>query len=128
MANINPENNKANVLIVDDEPFILEMIEEQLSFLGYNSLTAFSGEDALHKAKEFKQIDILLTDICMPCMNGIELANEFRKLLPKTKIILMSGYVFPALDIELPKDKYPFLKKPFSLDKLDYEFSKLLTS
>lgn len=128
MAKINPENNKANVLIVDDEPFILEMIKEMLSFLGYNPLTAFSGEDALHKAKEFKQIDILLTDICMPFMNGIELANEFRRLFPKTKIILMSGYTFPAFDIELPKDKYPFLEKPFSLDKLGYEFSKLLTS
>ena len=85
MASIDPPT----ILIVDDESYILEMLSDQLAFFGYSIITACSGKEALQKAEEYNQIDILLTDIMMPSMNGIELAKEFNKLLPETKIFFM---------------------------------------
>ena len=121
--------NAPTVLIVDDEPCILGMLRDQLAYFDYNIITACSGKEALQKAEEFKQIDILLTDIMMPYMNGIELAKKFKKLFPETKIFFMSGYTFPSLNIhELPKESYSFFDKPFSIDKLNSEFSKILTN
>ena len=74
------------VLIVDDELYILDMLREQLAFFGYNVITACSGKEALQKADEFKRIDILLTDIMMPYMNGIELAKQFNADEDKAEI------------------------------------------
>ena len=129
MTSINNEKNTATILIVDDESYILDMLREQLSSFGYNIITASSGKEALQKAEEFKRIDILLTDIVMHSMNGIELAKKFNKLLPETKVIFMSGYVSPSLNIkELPKENYSFFEKPFSLDRLNAELSKILTN
>ena len=129
MTSINTEKNTTIVLIVDDEANILDMLREQLTILGYNIITACSGEEALQKAEEFKGIDILLTDIMMPYMNGIELAKKFNKLLPETEIFFMSGNTFPSLNLpELPKENYSIIEKPFSIDRLNYEFSKVLTN
>lgn len=129
MASNNPENNATTVLIVDDDPFVLEMVKEQLFHLGHEVLTACCGKDALQKAKEYTGIDLLLTDIMMPSMNGIELAKEFVKLVPKVKIVFMSGYLSLFVrDDELPQEKYPILEKPFSLDKLKSEFTRVLTN
>jgi DNA-binding NtrC family response regulator len=65
----------------------------------------------------------------MPYMNGIELAKKFIKLFPETKIFFMSGYTFPSINIhELPKENYSFFEKPFSIDRLNSEFSKVLTN
>jgi two-component system cell cycle sensor histidine kinase/response regulator CckA len=129
MTSINTEKSTVTVLIVDDESNILDTLREQLAYFGYNIITACSGKEALQKAEEFKRIDILLTDIMMPYMNGIELAKKFNKLLPETKIFFMSGYTFPSLNVhELPKENYSFFEKPFSIDKLNSEFSKVLTN
>jgi CheY-like chemotaxis protein len=121
--------NNLTVLIVDDESYILDMLREQLAYFGYCIITACSGEEALQKAEEFIRIDILLTDIMMPYMNGIELAKKFNKLLPETKIFFMSGYAFPSLNIhELPKENHVVFEKPFSIDRLNSEFSRVLAN
>jgi DNA-binding NtrC family response regulator len=117
------------ILIVDDESNILDMLKEQLAFFEYNIITARSGKEALQKAEKLKRIDILLTDIMMPFMNGIELAKKFNKLVPETKIFFMSGYDFPSLNIhELSEENYSFFEKPFSIDRLNAELSKVLTN
>ena len=123
-------NNKTTILIVDDEPLCLEVIEKQLSFLGFNTLSASNGNDALKRVNSFGQIDILLTDIVMPGMNGIELISKFKKLCPKTKIILMTGYnPLSTFGIsEQSRENYPCLKKPFSLEDIKVEISKTLNN
>ena len=123
------EDGSATVLIVDDESYLLDILREQLTILGYTTVTACSGEEALQKAEELKRIDILLTDIMMPYMNGIELAKKFNKLFPETKIFFMSGYDYPTLNIpELPKQNHSIFEKPFSIDRLNHAFSKVLTN
>ena len=121
--------NTPTILIVDDESYILEMLKDQLAYYGYCIITACGGKEALQKADELKQIDILLTDITMPYINGIELAKKFNKLFPETKIFFMSGYTFPSLNInELLEENHVVFEKPFSIDRLNSEFSKVLTN
>jgi CheY-like chemotaxis protein len=129
MTGNNTENNDATILIVDDDSFICDMLREHLSLLGYRVFTACSGAEALQKTEETKKIDILLTDIMMPLMNGVELAKKFVSLIPEVKIIFMSGFLNdPVRDEDLPLKKYPVLEKPFSLDKLKSEFARVLTN
>ena len=121
--------NTPTILIVDDESYILDMLSDQLAYFGYSIITACSGKEALQKAEELKRIDILLTDIMMPSMNGIELAKKFNKSLPETKIFFMSGYAFPTLNIhDLPQENHVVFEKPFSIDRLNFKFSKALTN
>ena len=124
------KNNQTTILIVDDEPLVLEIIEEQLSFLGFNTLSAGNGTDALKLVNCFGQINILLTDIVMPGMNGIELISKFKKLCPETKVILMTGYShLSSFGIsEQSRENYPCLKKPFSLEDIKVEISKTLNN
>jgi YesN/AraC family two-component response regulator len=84
----------ATVLVVDDDPMILSYIEEEIGLYGYNPILASSGEKALELAGSEK-IDLLMTDIMMPGMNGIELAKQFVVLYPEAKILFMSGYICP---------------------------------
>ena len=117
------------ILIVDDDSFICDMVREHLILQGYRVLTACSGAEALQKSGEAVKIDILLTDIMMPRMNGIELAKKFANLIPGVKILFMSGYLSdPVQDEELPLVKYPVIEKPFSLDRLKSEFARVLAN
>lgn len=101
------------VIIVDDDPVLLDFIEEVVSFYGYSSIMASSGEEAL-KLSENKKIDLLVTDIMMPGMNGIDLAKKFAATHPEAKILFMSGYVCPSLAHQgIPESEYAFLQKPF---------------
>ena len=120
--------NNPTILIVDDETLILDLLGVMLADLGYRTITACSGEEALQKVAEFERIDMLLTDIMMPNMNGIELAKRFNRLIPESKIFFMSGHVFSSLNIpELPEKNHIVFEKPLSIDRLNAEFSKALT-
>ncbi|UCH81338.1 MAG: response regulator [Nitrospiraceae bacterium] len=86
------------VLVVDDEPLILKVIANLLNPLGYNVLEASNGEDALQISDTYKEkIDLLLTDVVMPGMNGNELAERLSKKWPETGVIFMSGYTDDAI-------------------------------
>jgi len=101
------------VLVVDDDPLVLDFIEDVISFYGYSSIMATSGEEAL-KLAENQQVDLLVTDIMMPGMNGIDLAKKFTVVHPETKILFMSGYVCPSLAHQgIPESEYAFVQKPF---------------
>ena len=129
MTGNNTSNTPVTILIVDDDSFICEMVREHLILQGYRVITACSGDEALQKSAETERVDILLTDIMMPRMNGIELAKKFASLLPGVKILFMSGYLSdPVRDEELPLEKYPVLEKPFSLDRLKSEFARVLAN
>lgn len=79
------------ILIVDDEPAILEMTSEILGRYGYNTLSALSGELALEQLKN-NRIDLMLTDVIMPDMDGYQLAAKVRSQYPEIKIQLASGF------------------------------------
>jgi len=93
-----PEGNET-ILVVDDEPLLLKVIANILTPLGYRVLQASCGKDALQLSDNFREkIDLLLTDVIMPEMNGRELADILHQRRPDTKIIFISGYADDTLD------------------------------
>ena len=108
----------ATVLVVDDDPIVLDLVKEHISKYGYQAILASSGEEALQVAKQNGKIDLLLTDIMMPGINGIDLARQFILLYPKTKILFMSGFMCPSLAHFIPGDEGAFLQKPFLANTL----------
>lgn len=108
------------VLIVEDEPDVLEVAAELFRSIGYEVLTAGNGHDAIDILKRRRDIDILFTDVMMPNgMSGIELARFTVKLCPGTKVILASGYALPALKAEHGNiDDFTFIGKPYRLSDL----------
>ena len=79
-------------------------------------LTADSGESALDQSKTFKgQIHLLLTDVMMPSMNGVDLANQITAQRPEIKVVIMSGFTG---DILLPNQEWHYIPKPFTPSQL----------
>ncbi len=86
------------ILVVDDEPLLRSLVVEMLDPLGYRILVASNGEEAMEVCNSFNgRIDLLLTDVIMPVMNGKNLADKFVLKRPETKVIYMSGYTDDAI-------------------------------
>ena len=113
-------NGKETILVVEDEPDMLWLIKQNLEYLGYNVLTANNPNDALNLNKTYNApIDLLLTDIIMPVMNGKQLSDEIIKTRREIKILFMSGYTAGALDPQVYfKNGLHLLQKPFTFDEL----------
>jgi len=78
------------ILVVDDEEIVANTTVEILNMAGFCAFVAYDGQTALELAAKFHP-DILLTDVLMPGMNGVELAVALSKLLPRTRVLLISG-------------------------------------
>jgi PAS domain S-box-containing protein len=108
------------VLIVEDEPDLMDVAAALFTSMGYEVVTAASGREAID-VLEHRDIDILFTDVVMPNgMNGLELANYTREHYPDTKIMLASGYPLPALRQRHGGDlaEFAFVNKPYRLSDL----------
>ncbi len=107
------------VLIVEDEPDLMDVASALYISMGYEVLTASSGQEALALLAS-RRIDILFTDVIMPNgMNGVELAAYTRVHYPDVKIILASGYPLPALKVEHNNlSEFAFVNKPYRLSDL----------
>ncbi|MCK5373978.1 MAG: response regulator, partial [Alphaproteobacteria bacterium] len=108
------------ILVAEDEPDLCEVVVSMLEDLGLKVLSAPNGTDALVCQDDYDgKIDVLLTDVLMPEVNGVKLAELLMSLRPDTKVIFMSG--FPArgdmAPVELPKDAV-FIAKPMIYEKL----------
>ena len=99
------------VLVVDDDPAVLDAIASMLEDLGCTVLTAGSGRAALDQLRQNDEIAILITDINMPGMDGHELAELARRDHPQLKVLQLSGR-------EPRRDGLPMIRKPFSFEEL----------
>lgn len=123
-----PQGKGERVLLVEDEPAVLAMTAESLQKLGYTVLSAATSADALAIASEYEdEIDLLITDVVMPELNGRRLAERIAVHRPHIKRIFMSGY--PA-DIVSQRAVFSgdehFLSKPFTLLQLAVAVRKAL--
>jgi PAS domain S-box-containing protein len=111
---------KETVLIVEDEPDVLEVTVELFRHMDFDVITASNGLDAIDILKRKRDIDVLFTDVMMPRgMSGIELGRFTQKLCPNVLVILASGYPQPALAAEHDDlDNFTFISKPFRWDDL----------
>ncbi len=118
------------VLFVDDEVEIVKMRTKMLEFLGYNVITASSGELALELIRlHDKQVDIVITDLTMPKMTGIQLAEEIMKLDMDLPVILCSGYsetVVPEIADKAGIKK--FMAKPLEMRSLANAIREVITN
>lgn len=107
-----PDGNvQTTILLVEDEQPVRSFVRCLLTKEGYTIIAAVDGLDALDKAgKHDGAIDLLLSDVEMPRMTGIELATQFFHVRPDTKILLMSGMPSGLL---LLNEGWQFLPKPF---------------
>lgn len=116
------------ILIVEDEPAILEIASMMLDGLGYKVLTASRPSEAIKIAEESStHIDLLLTDIIMPEMDGKTMAQQILQKHPLLKCIYMSGYTANIiLHTAAEGDADHFLQKPFSMNELALKVRKIL--
>jgi len=103
------------ILLVEDENGVRRMLREVLSKAGYRVWEAENGAKAIEQwVGQIRQIDLVVTDIVMPVMNGLKLAEELRSLRPELKIIFMSGHAPEMINSQGGSDPAPdLLSKPF---------------
>ncbi len=117
------------ILVVDDEPSVLALVRTMLWRAGYTVLEASGGEQAIQIASEqTAPIQLLLTDVLMPDMNGYDLAEKFTSLYPQTKVLYMTGYRDKVVleSTGRPLDDSPLIRKPFTAFNLVAKIEELL--
>jgi len=117
----------ATILIVEDDPDVREMIVGILSDLGYQTLVATNGPEALAILNRDHSIDLLFTDIVMPAgMSGTDLARQASRLRPDLKILLSSGYAREANQWRSARVEFPFIAKPYRPATLGKKLEEVL--
>jgi DNA-binding NtrC family response regulator len=108
-----------NILVVDDDESLVSILTAYLSQIGYNNVsTALNGEEALARL-DVGKFHLILSDISMPCMNGIQLLEEVKKQNNQVIFIIMSGETtYEKKNEARNKGAYVFLPKPFCLEEL----------
>lgn len=106
------------VLIADDEAMLRIVAAETLQDAGFEVSEAGDGTSALEILRSDPDIELLVSDIKMPGLNGIELAEAGLKLRPELKILLMTGYATESLPDSLRERGLEILRKPFDFNHL----------
>ncbi len=115
------------ILLVEDNEIVRGPVTMVLEELGYDVVAAAGPAEALELAADGAPIDLLLTDVVMPGMNGRQLAERLRALRPKLKVLFMSGYTDDAVIARGVIDhEMAFLHKPFGADQLAQVIAELL--
>ncbi len=117
-----------NILLVDDEELVRNVTSELLVKLGYNIYSFDSGKESIRFYQENQdRIQLVLLDMHMPKMSGIEVLEELRKVNPALKVIFLSGFSPDETMAEQLKERNcSFIQKPISIDKLSYAISSSL--
>jgi DNA-binding NtrC family response regulator len=125
------ENNRTDenlILVIDDEDMLRDVLKELLDMVGLSAFFASSGPEGIEIFKSHRdRIRLILIDVLMPEMSGIETYKEIISVEPDMKFIFMSG--FPDKDAlaiqELPGD-IAFIKKPFSVQQIINQIKQML--
>lgn len=113
----NPED--ATILLVEDEETVRKVIERLLKKLGYQVESAADAEEAIEIFKDRNdEFDLVLTDVVMPGLTGVEMSVVLREHRPDTRFLFTSGYTSKELGGNPEAPPEPFLPKPFSMEEL----------
>lgn len=118
-ADCSPRLQAHRILLVDDDLDLLEITSELLAAYGFDVVQAASANAALEILQQCADIEILLSDVVMPGMSGLQLAYKARELNPRLKIILVSGYPNPAIESGHGYlSDFEFLEKPYRVEEV----------
>jgi DNA-binding NtrC family response regulator len=110
---------KPNILVVDDEKIVRESLRDWLENAGYKVIIAESGEEALKIVKR-RKIKIMLADLVMPGMDGIELMKEARKIVPSISTVIITAYGSVQTAIDATRGgAHDYIEKPFCPEKVE---------
>ncbi|MBL0060105.1 MAG: response regulator [bacterium] len=124
----NDPAKRQKILVVDDEQFMVHTLSKILEVLGYDVISAFGGREAFEKYMAEK-IDLVVSDVHMPDMNGIELMTSIKSKNPEFPVILVTGY--GVEDARKTAGEYHadgFLGKPFRIEELRQIIERTLPS
>jgi DNA-binding NtrC family response regulator len=108
----------AKVLVVDDDPGMLDTLTDVLAASGYDAVPAASGREAIEKARA-TAFDLILMDIQMPDLNGVQTLHALRRADPRVAVIMMTAYTRDELVAESERiTGFGVLSKPLDLERL----------
>ncbi|MBD3157548.1 MAG: response regulator [Candidatus Lokiarchaeota archaeon] len=115
-----PEEERLAVLVAEDDPMVLNVVTGMLKHLGYTTLEAKNGEEAFELYNEnINRIGMVISDMVMPKMGGMDLAEEILSKNPDEKVVVMTGYL--REDLEIDPDDFGlagWLEKPMTAERL----------
>ncbi|MGD9309849.1 MAG: PAS domain S-box protein [Desulfosarcina sp.] len=120
-------NGPETILLVDDEPYVLEVGVKMLQKMGYTVLKACCGEEAVRVFDDFHhQIDLVIVDMIMPDIGGGEVFDRLRTVRPDIKVLLSSGYSMGEAAAILSRGCNGFIQKPFGMEKLSHAIREVI--
>ncbi len=128
--NPNPQMHDETVMIVEDEVDLLKLLKAMLERMGYNVLEAASPSQAMSLVKNHTgKIQLLISDVVMPEMNGRDLANRMQALRPELKVLFMSGYRSDRVaHCGVAEQNENYIAKPFNLENMSNKIREALNS
>ncbi|MCK9894503.1 PAS domain-containing sensor histidine kinase [Frankia sp. AgB32] len=102
------------ILLVEDDPAVRELTERILTSAGYRSLVAANGQEAIDLVRHHPTIDLLLTDVIMPGLNGRQVADRLTELIPDLPVVFTSAHTHGIMDQQIDESAVAFLDKPFT--------------
>ena len=122
-----PLGRKATVLVVDDEELVRHVTQELLSCLGYDSVVASNGEEAVEEIRAGLRPDLVLLDVVMPGMGGVEAFRRIRTLAPAIPVLLSSGFTDPQAAAALMEEGLNgIIAKPYRMENLSARIREVL--
>jgi len=117
---------RIKILLVDDDQSILEILADLMAIFGHDYVTAQNGVEAIEKLKH-NFFDIVLTDMIMPDIDGMELLKHIKKNYPNIKVMVVTGYerAFTYTDV-IRAGASDFISKPFNTDELEAKINRLV--
>jgi len=122
--------NSGKILLVEDDPMLLEITQEMLESIGYTVIVAKAPLEAISLFEKYDtSIDLVITDVIMPFMSGKELIDKLKEIRPDIKVLFMSGYTADAIAHHgvLEKDMH-FLQKPFRVRDLARKVGEIMAA
>jgi diguanylate cyclase (GGDEF)-like protein len=123
---LNGSLDKARILVVDDDPLILELLDISIQSFGFDCMTAGNGREAI-EILEKQSFAIVITDMMMPEVTGMELLAHIKKYYPQISVVIVTGYteIFSYVDV-VKAGASDFILKPFNADELEAKINRIL--
>ena len=116
------------LMMIDDEPLMTDMFRQAMSKRGFQTLTASSGPDALRLlAVPDTRVDLILTDMTMPGMDGLTVARALYALLPDVPVLIATGHDLDEGQMDLPPNVVEIVRKPYQMRALAERLRDILT-